>query len=472
MRPKRMHYAWALLVLASCAPSLQDNPPRDAHKEVPESFGSEGKSEADSSAQQTWDTFFDDPYLRELIGAALENNQELQIRMQEMVIAKSEVMAKKGEYMPRLDARVGAGVEKVGEHTRFGVLDERNGVPKHLQQYAAGFSASWEVDIWKRLRNGKKAANLRFLASVEGRNFLVTQLVAEVASSYFELLALDSQLDVLSHNIELQENALEIVKLQKEAARVTQLAVQRFEAEVLKNQSKRYELEQRRVEAENHINFLLARRPQPVKRSSEDFEKRALAVVRAGVPSQLLDNRPDVRQAELELEAAKLDVKVAKAAFYPSLSLEANVGYEAFNMKHFISTPESIFYNVAGNLVAPLLNRNAIKAKYATANAQQLQAVFNYERTLLNAFTEVVNALSAIDNLEKSYGLQTKQVDTLRQSIEVSNVLFQSARADYMEVLLTRRDSLEAQMDLIELKNQQLQAMVSIYQALGGGWQH
>jgi len=183
-----------------------------------------------------------------------------------------------------------------------------------------------------------------------------------------------------------------------------------------------------------------------------------------------LENRPDVRQAELELEAAKLDVKAAKAAFYPSLSIDAQVGYRSFNIEHLVTTPESLIFGVAGNLTAPLLNRTAITAQYRSANARQLQAVFNYEKTLLQAFTDVANQLAMSQNLQKSYELQQQQVDTLARAADVSNVLFQSARADYMEVLLTRRDSLEAQMELIETKKRQFHAMVNIYQALGGGW--
>ena len=215
---------------------------------------------------------------------------------------------------------------------------------------------------------------------------------------------------------------------------------------------------------------MLGRYPQPVARNAKSFQSPPPNLIRAGIPAQLLDNRPDVRAAELELAAAKLDVKSARAAFYPSLSIDAGVGYEAFNIKHLVTTPESLLYNLAGNLTAPLLNRRAIKAQYYSANARQLQAVFNYERTLLQAFTEVVNELAMIQNLQQSYELRSRQVDILTQSIEVSNVLFQSARADYMEVLLTRRDSLEAEMELIETKNRQMQAMVNIYQALGGGW--
>jgi outer membrane protein TolC len=178
-----------------------------------------------------------------------------------------------------------------------------------------------------------------------------------------------------------------------------------------------------------------------------------------------------VRQAELELEASKLDVSVARANFYPSLSIDAAVGYQSFNIAHLVSTPESILYNLAGNLVAPLLNRAGIEAQYRSANARQIQAVFNYERTLLQAFTDVANQLVKYDNLQKGFELQEQQVQTLTESVEISNVLFQSARADYMEVLLTRRDKLDAELELIETKKRLLLSMVNIYQALGGGWQ-
>ncbi len=467
--------ACALLLGSGCVPSLAQNKTRDANKTVPANYGgppavAEAASEAGNASQKSWREFFTDPQLKALIEAAIKNNQERNIRLQEIIIAKSEIMARQGEYLPRVEGRVGAGVEKVGKYTRFGRSDEATGVPKYLQNYDFGFAASWEIDIWKKLRNAAKAANYRYLSSIEGTNFMVTQLVAEIASSYYELMALDNQLDVLAHNIEIQQNALEIVKLEKQAARVTELAVKRFQAEVLKNQSRRYELEQQRIEAENRVNFLLGRYPQTVPRNSQTFKNPLPTVVQAGIPSQLLANRPDVRAAELELEAAKLDLKSAKAAFYPSLSIDAGVGYEAFNIKHLVTTPESLAYNVAGNLIAPLINRKAIKAQYYSANARQLQAVFNYERTLLQAFTEVVNNLAMIRNLQQSYDLRSQQVDTLVQSVEISNVLFQSARADYVEVLMTRRDSLDAEMDLIETKNRQMRAMVHVYQALGGGW--
>jgi outer membrane protein, multidrug efflux system len=479
-KPRRSSAAALLgcgcLLATACVPSLKGNDPREAKKEVPASFGpgqagsGDSAAAAPSSGNKNWNDFFTSAELRSLVDTALKNNQELNIRLQEIIIAQTEVSARKGEYLPKLSAGVGAGVEKVGRTTRNGTVDEAFDLPEHMGDFAFGLRGSWEIDIWKKLRNSAKAANYRFLSSIEGKNFMVTQLVAEIARSYYELTALDNQLDVLKRNIAIQTDALEVVKLEKLAARVTELAVQRFEAEVLKNKSRLYNLEQQRVQAENRINFLVGRFPQRIERDSQKFQEPLPQVLAAGIPSQLLENRPDVRQAELDLEASKLDVKAAKAGFFPALSIDAGVGYNSFRLDHLVTTPESFIYNVAGNLTAPLLNRAAISAQYRSANARQLQAVFNYERTILQAFTDVANQVAMIDNLKKSYELQQQQVDKLIQASEISTILFRSARADYMEVLLTRRDKLDAELELIETKKQQLQTMVNMYQALGGGW--
>ena len=463
-------YAFLFLVLSGCIPTLVENPSREVSRAVPKSFGAEEGKAEDNVAQQHWKKFFAQPELQELIALALKNNQELNVRLQEMVIANAEVSARRGEYLPKLKAGVDVGVEKVGKYTSQGASDEANGVPEHLGNFSFGLAASWEIDVWGKLRSAANAADARSMATIEARNFMVTQLVAELARSYFELIAVDNELEVLQRNIVIQTDALEVVKLEKQAARVTQLAVQRFEAEVLKNRSRLFDLEQERVVLENRINFLVGRYPQPVARRPAALKDPLPSVLQGGLPSQLLENRPDIRQAELEMKAAELDVASARAAFFPALSIDAAVGYRSFSIAHLVATPESILYNLAGNLMAPLLNRAGIEAQYRTANAKQIQAVFNYERTLLQAYTDVVNQLVKYENLQKGYALQEQQVGMLAQSVEVSNVLFQAARADYMEVLLTRRDSLDAELELIETRKRLMLAMVSLYQALGGGW--
>lgn len=460
----------ALVALSGCIPTLVENPSREVSRAVPKSFGADEGQAGDNVAQQHWKKFFAQPELQDLIALALKNNQELNVRLQEMVIANAEVSARRGEYLPKVKAGLDVGVEKVGKYTSQGASDEATGVPEHLGNFSFGLAASWEIDLWGKLRSAANAADARSMATLEARNFMVTELVAELARSYFELIAVDNELEVLQRNIVIQTDALEVVKLEKQAARVTQLAVQRFEAEVLKNRSRLFDLEQERVVLENRINFLVGRYPQPVARRSAALKDPLPSVLKGGLPTQLLENRPDIRQAELEMKAAELDVASARAAFFPALSIDAAVGYRSFNIAHLVATPESILYNLAGNLMAPLLNRAGIEAQYRTANAKQIQAVFNYERTLLQAYTDVVNQLVKYENLQKGYALQAQQVDMLAQSVEVSNVLFQAARADYMEVLLTRRDSLDAELELIETRKRLLLAMVSLYQALGGGW--
>ena len=462
----------ALLLGAGCVPALTDNPPRDVALSLPKAFTA-GEAEAPATASlatRTWASFFDDPALQRLIAEALEHNQELSLALQELVIANAEVGARRGEYLPRLEAGVDTGLEKVGAFSSQGFSDRATGVPEHLGRFGFGLRASWEVDVWGRLRNAASAAQLRAEASAEARHFLVTQLVAEVARSYYELLALDAQLEVLERNVKTQTDALEVVKLEKQAARVSELAVQRFEAEVANTRSRRFALEQQRVQTENRVNFLLGRFPQPVPRDARGLVSPLPVAADTGVPAALLEHRPDVRRAMKGLEAAKLDVAVARAGFFPALSVNAAVGYDAFNLTHLVSTPESLVYNLAGNLVAPLLNRAAIEAQYRSANARQLQAVVTWERTVLQAFTDVVNQLAQLDNLSKTNALKARQVATLDEAVSVSNVLFQSARADYMEVLLTRRDALEAQLELIETQKRLQVAKVDLYQALGGGW--
>lgn len=443
------------------------------NKSVPISYSN--STDSANIAKISWKAYFDDQNLIALIDTALKKNQELHITLREIEIRRNEIRARKGEYLPFAGARAGAGVAKEARFTRFGAVDKNieiepgTAFPEPFTDFLAGLYASWEVDVWKKLRNAKKAALARYLASVQGKNFIVTNLIAEIATSYYELMALDNKLEIIEKNIEIQTNGLQVVKQQKEAAKVTQLAVNRFEAQLLNTKNLQYEIRQRITETENHIHFLTGGFPKAIPRSSATFSDITVNSISVGIPSQLLANRADIRQAELNLAAAKLDVKVARANFYPSLRIEAGSGFQAFNPAHLIK-PESTLFNLAGDLVAPLVNRNAIAAMYRSASARQIQEVYNYERTILNAYLEVVNQLSKVDNFTKSYKTKTSEADLLTNSISVSNSLFSSARADYLEVLLTQREALASKMELIEIKLKQMDAKVNIYRALGGGW--
>ncbi|TDW48727.1 NodT family efflux transporter outer membrane factor (OMF) lipoprotein [Flavobacterium sp. 270] len=474
---KPYQYSIALglcLVAAGCKAPAPET--ATASAPVPEAFGAVKTQDTTNTSNLKWKDFFKDQNLVDLIDIALKNNQELNITLQEIEIAKNDIRVRKGLLLPTAGIRAGAGVEKVGRYTSQGAGDATTEIkpgietPDPLGDFTIAAYANWEVDIWKKLRNSKKAAVNRYLATVEGKNFVITNLIAEVADSYYELMALDAQLDIVKQTITLQSNALEIVKIQKQAARATELGVKKFEAEVLTSKSMEFDILQQIKENENKINFLLGRYPQEVKRTNSNFLTLLPAAVNSGLPSQLLMNRPDVKQAELELVAAKLDVKVARAEFYPSLDISAAFGIQAFKPSYLFTFPESILYSLAGDVVAPLINRNAIKAEFSSANARQLQALYNYDKTILNAYLEVSNQLSKIENLQKSYDLKSQQVDALNTSIDVSNDLFKSARVDYFEVLMTQRDALEAKLELVDTKKEQLNAAVYVYRDLGGGW--
>jgi outer membrane protein, multidrug efflux system len=463
-----------LLALSACSiPNARDAEPAPT---LPAAFPPTPGVAAgpDSSAQLGVDEFFNDPVLSRLIHQALANNRELRIQAEEIEVARNEILARRGEYLP--SARIGgtAGLEKPSRYTREGAVEDELDIlpgrpfPEPLWDLAGLVNFDIPLDIWRRLRNARDAAEQRYLAAVERRNYTATVLIAEVAENYFRLMALDQRLLNLNRTIELQEQSLEIARAKLAAGRGTELAVQRFLGEVRRNQGERPVIQQEIVEAENRINVRVNRFPEPVERPSAGFFDLTMRPLSAGVPAQLLENRPDIRQAERELAAAGLDVLVARARFYPNVAITGGIGYRAFNPRYLLN-PEALAYNVAGELTAPLINRAAIQADYLSANARQLQAVYNYQRVVLNAFTEVVNRLSAVANYGKSIELRRQQLQALETSVDVAGKLFQAARVEYIEVLFAQRDLLEGRTALIETRREQLAAIVNAYQALGGG---
>jgi len=461
------------LLLLTGACQLPKGMMKNENRNVPEAYVNSGDTV--NIATKSWKNYFSDPELIALIDTALRNNQELNIVLQEIAISRNEVRARKGEYLPFVGLMGGADVEKIGKYTwRGGVednLDIRND-PKVIESktnYLLGAAASWEVDVWKKLRNAKKAAVERYLSSIDGKNYLTTNLIAEIADSFYELMALDNMLDMVTQNIEIQQSALQIVKAQKDAARVTLLAVNRFEAQLLKTQNLQFDIRQKIVETENRIHFLTGTFSGPLRRNSSSFYTLSMDGIQAGVPSHLLANRPDILQAEKELMASKLDINVARANFYPSFKITAQGGFQSYS-PNFITNPEALVYNAAGELLAPLINRNAIKAFYYTASAKQIQAAYKYEQTILSAHLDVMNQLAKLENYTQSYSVKSKEVDIRNESVRIANSLFNSARAEYGEVLFSQSEVLDSKMELIEARLKQLNAKINVYRALGGGW--
>lgn len=439
---------------------------------VPGSYN--GAASQENSAQLTVAEFFNDPMLTGLIDHALVNNRELKILDEEVQIAGAAIMGRQGAWLPLVTFGASVTEERYSTFTlpgasihddpyRFGKV-----LPNPVPDFLLGPRLFLPVDIWRELRNERDAARQRYFAAIERRNYFVTRLVADVAQNYYALMALDKRLENLNQVIEIQEKNYSFAKANFNAGRGTELPVQRFLAEVEKNRSEQLILRQDIIETENRINFMLNRFPQPVARNSEHFFDLQFPLS-VGLPAQLLQFRPDIRQAERELEAAGLDVKVARARFFPRLDINARAGYEAFNLKYLFWTPESVIASAAADMMVPLINKAAIRADYLSANAKQLKAVYEYQRVILNAYTEVINRMSMVANYGKSIEVKQKQVTALEAAVKAASSLFFAARGEYADVLFSLRDLLDTRAVIIDTRRQQLSGIVNTYQALGGG---
>jgi multidrug efflux system outer membrane protein len=463
------------LILTNCkVPKTVQQP---ALKKIPETFNKE--KDTSNSAYVNWKLYFTNRTLTELIDTALGGNLDLLMSLQKIEIARSNVKYSKGLALPYVWGNVSVGQRRFGKYTMDAVgnydvqfsphISKDEIIPEHLPDHYLGLQTSWEADIWGKLRNKKRAAIARYLATVEGRNWVITNLISEIAITYYELLALDNELDIIKETVILQNNQLSFIQLQKDAGRANELAVKQFEAQVLNSRGLEIEAMQKIIECENKLNFLLGRFPQPIKRDKSSFSQSMPTNIQTGIPSDLLSNRPDVKQAEYEMVSSKANTKAAKAAFYPSLNIAGAAGLQSFNPK-FIFSPESFAYNIMGGLTAPLLNTSAIKAQYRTANALQIEAIYNYQKTIINGYVEVYNQINNINNLEQIHKLKTQEVDVLTTAIETSSELYSTGRAGYLEIIITRQNALLSKLELIEIKQRQYNSVINIYKALGGGW--
>ncbi|WP_018620133.1 TolC family protein [Spirosoma luteum] len=439
-----------------------------------------GSDDSTSIGTENWHTFFDDPYLVHLIDTTLAGNMDLQIATQRIEVARASYNYSQGFLMPQVDLAASAGLDRYGKTTLNGVGNFDTNLSSNVQgnllipnptpDFFLGARSTWEIDLWGKLRNRRKAAYIRFLASQEGRNLVITSLVAEVARHYYTLLSLDGELEIIQKNMDLQQNAVELVKVQKLAGRVTELAVQQFTAQLLNTQSRQRRIQQQIIETENQLNRLMGRFPQPIERGKSLQEWELPGQVLAGLPTQMLTRRPDIRQAELELQAANIDIDVARASFLPSLNLSAYVGVNSYRLETLIN-PASIAAGLLGGLTAPVFNRRFLKANYGQSVAQSRESFYRYRQTVLTGFSEVVTNLRGVENYRAVADLQGQEVDVLRKAVATSNDLFAGGYASYLEVITAQRSVLEAELALISSKQAQFLALTELYRSLGGGWQ-
>lgn len=469
---KLFKLTWVILLLAGCKT-------RNIHFTVPErTLPASFQRYADTTtiADIQWRNYFADPQLVALIDTALANSPDLKIALERIELANAGLLSARGALRPTVSGNVTPAIRRYGLYTMDGAgnisteMTPGKIVPTDLPDFYVGLQSSWEIDMWKKLSNRKNAAFSNFLSSTEGTKFITTNLITEVALAYYELIALDNEREILTETIRNQEEVLDVIRYQKEAGRANELVVQQFKAQQLSTQTLEREVLQNILETENRINFLLGRFPQPIERNMTLLFRDLPLEIASGIPSQMLLNRPDIRAANYQVQATRFDVKAANAEFLPSLTLTAGIGYQAFNPKFLFNTPASLAYSLVGGLTAPLVNKRAIEARFNTAKSSQIIAMYEYQKSILNGYTEVLNELGKITALREISDLKTLQSQVLEESVETSNQLYISAKATYLEVLIAQQNAIQAKLEMVESHKRQLMSSVNIYKALGGGW--
>ena len=475
-----LRFIWLLPALlgAACRPTAPVPPTARA---LPAAYGPAAPtSDTASVGALPWRQFFQDPALVALLDTAIRQNPDLQVATQRVAVAQAELLVRRGALLPTVSAVATAGVDRYSQWSMTGVgnidlnrstnIERHQQVPNPTPDFFLGLRSTWEVDLWGRLGALRRGAAARLLASEQGRRLVQTDLVAQTARTYYDLLALDQELEILVRNARLQERAVEVSRIQKQGGRATELAVQQFVAQLARTRSLEAETRQRIAEAENELNRLLGRYPRPVARGVALLTQPVPAALAVGVPTALLRHRPDVRQAEQELLASRADVEAARAAFLPSLTLTPYVGTQAFAAAR-LATPEALALGALAGLTAPLFNRAALRANLTRTTAEQIAAYYRYQQATQAGVAEVSTHLQGLHNLNEAYQRRTEEVAALNRAVDVSNELFLAGYASYLEVITAQRNVLDAELTQVGLRRQQFERLTGLYRATGGGWQ-
>lgn len=472
--PKYITLPLLAIVAASCAtPKVADLKPV---KEVPFLSGMDSNSEAFQGFELR--SYFSDPNLLALFDKAVQANPDYLIAQQRIDIANSFLKRSKLNRLPTLEVGVVASGNHYGDYTIDGVgnydtnlspnISEKQKVNRNFTpNYWLGVQSSWEADIWGRLKNQSLAAQKRFLSSQEGMRMLKVEMFTNISVLYYELISLDNRIKIYEENYKLENRALEIVTAQRTVGKATELAVQQIEAQNKNIQAEIEHLKVNVITVEKAIRTLIGSYNDEIVRSS-DLLASNKAVLNAVVDaSEVIHNRPDVKADFLNLEASRADAKSAKAAFYPRLSLEGSVGYNAFSTQTLFN-PGSLATQLLGGLMVPVFNKGQLKQEFAVANAEQEIAFLNYQKTVTSAFNELQAVLKQIEIFEKVLDIKQEEIYHLDKAVTVSNDLYATGYANYLELINTRKTKLQAELDFLRFQEENTKNNILLFKALGG----
>ncbi|PKP25728.1 MAG: hypothetical protein CVU03_06935 [Bacteroidetes bacterium HGW-Bacteroidetes-2] len=410
----------------------------------------------------SWRELFTDAALVSYIEEGLQNNLDIRMAMQHITTANAYYQQGKAGYLPTLGIQGQVTHQELSSNSQFGSVFDGS-----ITQYELTGNLSWEADIWGKIRSSKRASEAAYLQTVAAHQAVKTQLIADIATVYYQLLTLDAQMQIVEKTITNRSNGLETTVALKEAGILTEVAVKQTEAQLYTAKSLRIDIQRDIALAENRLSILLGTTPKPIERGTLEAQDLA-PQLKTGYPSGLLRNRPDVIAAEYQLVEAFELTNIARSNFYPSLRITANGGFQSVELDQLLSA-NSLFATFVGSLVQPLLNGRKIKTNYEVAQSQQEIAYLQFKQTLLNASREVSDALYTFTAADKKIGFTTKEFEAYDLATSYSEELLDNGIANYLEVLNARENALSSEVRITTTRFAQLQAVVALYRALGGG---
>ena len=455
----------AAVLAAGCAigPDYKRPPvtPPDAFR------GQTTPGETASLADAPWWEAFGDPALKTLIEEALAGNYTVRIAAARVQQARAQAAVARSPFFPQIGYNVSAAQSK-GLNQFLGI-GSGSGNDQQSTLYLGVTSMSWEIDIWGKIRRSSEAANAQLLASEEGRRGILLSLVSDVAQAYFELLELDARLAIARQSAEAFQGTLKLFQDRLEFGVASQLQTSRAEGNLAQATASIPEMEAQIVAKENQISILLGRNPGPVARGRPLFDQAVVPTVPAGLPSALLERRPDLRRVEQELVAANAQIGVAKALFFPQLSLTGFLGKASPELAALTSGTSTV-WQAGGALTGPIFQGGKIYQNYKAAIATAEEAKWRYEQSVIQAFQEVSTSLAALEKLAGSETEQARSVKALEKSVQISNDRYLYGLSSYLEILDAQQRLYPAQYVQAQIRLGRLLAYVQLYKALGGGW--
>ncbi len=422
-------------------------------------------ADSTSLANVSWDKIFTDPILQDYIKKGLQNNLDIRIAMQNIAAAEATMKQGKAGYFPTLSGNADWTHQQLSKNSQLGAfLQDRS-----TDQYQLTGTLSWEADIWGKIRSNKRAANAAYLQSIAANQAVKTQLIASIASTYYQLLSLDAQIKVAEESLINRNESIETIIALKDAGNVNEVGVKQTEAQKYATEIIIADLKNNVIILENALNNLLGEGSKKIARGT--FESQVMQPeITLGVPATLLRNRPDVIAAEYNLISTFEQTNVARSNFYPTLKVTATGGFQSIDLQQWFSA-NSFFSNVVTGLTQPIFNQRQIRTRFEVAKANQEKAYLQFEQSLLTAGKEVSDALAQYNNETAKITIREKQVDALKKAADYSDELLTYGLVNYLEVLTAKDNALNTELNLIDNKYRQYNAIIQLYRALGGGWQ-